>query len=313
VIYSGDDKHAPAYKVSEFNVAAKPVKIASEFTDVVVTGNVITLVLKDDKGNAIANANVTYTIKGVTETVVTGSDGSFEVVGEPNSLILIGYEGDDKYLPTNISINLNPVEPAVREATFITGNDYTQYAIEYDSGERGQNFTVRLLADNGMPLANKDVLIGYNGKILSRTTDENGYARVQINLRDKNRLTFAVAFLGDEDYNASMSVYLITIKQKPVTITASAKTYKATAKTKKYTVRLKTILGASCDGKTYFAAGKKVTMKINGKTYTAKTNAKGQATFNLKITKKGKFTAVIKYAGSTTYKAVSKKVKITIK
>jgi hypothetical protein len=54
-------------------------------------------------------------------------------------------------------------------------------------------------------------------------------------------------------------------------------------------------------------------MKINGKTYTAKTNAKGQATFNLKITKKGKFTAVIKYAGSTTYKAVSKKVKITIK
>ena len=88
-------------------------------------------------------------------------------------------------------------------------------------------------------------------------------------MKDKNRLTFAVTFLGDEDYNATMSVYLITINQKPVTITAAAKTYKATAKTKKYTVTLKTIKGASADGKTYFAAGKKVTMKINGKTYTA--------------------------------------------
>ena len=100
---------------------------------------------------------------------------------------------------------------------------------------------------------------------------------------------------------------------KPVTITASAKTFKASAKTKKYTVTLKTIKGASSDGKTYFAAGKKVTMKINGKTYTAKTNSKGKATFSLKITKKAKFTATIKFAGDKTYKTAIKSVKITIK
>jgi len=165
----------------------------------------------------------------------------------------------------------------------------------------------------GNILANKTVLIGYNGKILTRITNATGHASVQINLRDANRLTFAVTFLGDDEYNATMSVYLITINKKPVTITASDKTYKATAKTKKYTVSLKTILGASCDGKTYFAAGKKVTMKLNGKTYTAKTNAKGQATFSLKITKKGKFASSIKFEGSTTYAAVTKSVKITIK
>ena len=61
------------------------------------------------------------------------------------------------------------------------------------------------------------------------------------------------------------------------------------------------------------SAGKKVTLKVNGKTYTAKTNAKGQATFSIKLTKKGKFQTVIKFAGDKTYNSASKQVTITIK
>jgi hypothetical protein len=221
------------------------------------------------------------------------------------------YNGDSKYIATNTTIKFDNAASS-RQSTVIVGNNFTQYALDYNAGERGQNFKVQLKDANGNVLSNKTVLIGYNGKTLERVTDADGYASVQINLRDANRLTFAVAFLGDEEYDATMSVYLITINKKPVTVTAAAKTYKSTAKTKKYTVTLKTTKGSSADGKVYFGAGKKVTLKINGKTYTAKTNAKGQATFSLKITKKGKFTASIKYAGDNTYKAVSKSVKITI-
>ena len=40
--------------------------------------------------------------------------------------------------------------------------------------------------------------------------------------------------------------------------------------------------------------GKKVTLKVNGKTFSAKTNAKGVATFKItKLTKVGKNNAVI--------------------
>ena len=63
--------------------------------------------------------------------------------------------------------------------------------------------------------------------------------------------TFAIGFLGDDDYNASFVVQRITINKKTTSLSASAKTFKATAKTKKYTVTLKTIKGASIDGKTY--------------------------------------------------------------
>ena len=67
------------------------------------------------------------------------------------------------------------------------------------------------------------------------------------------------------------------------------------------------------NGKTYLKAGKKLTLKVKGKTYTAKINKKGVATFKIKITKKGKYTAKIKFAGDKTYKASSKSIKIKIK
>ena len=98
-------------------------------------------------------------------------------------------------------------------------------------------------------------------------------------------------------------------KAKPV-LTAKKKTFKV-KKAKKYTVTLKT------DKK---KAMKKVKVTITGKfkgkkiKITKKTNKKGKVTFNLKkLNKKGKFKATIKFAGNKYYKAVSKKVKITVK
>lgn len=58
----------------------------------------------------------------------------------------------------------------------------------------------------------------------------------------------------------------------------------------------------------------KVTLKVKGKTYIGKTNSKGKATFKItKLTKKGKFTATIKYAGSKYYKSKSVTAKITVR
>ena len=58
----------------------------------------------------------------------------------------------------------------------------------------------------------------------------------------------------------------------------------------------------------------KLTLKVNGKTYSATTNAKGQATFKItKLTKKGKFTAVVNFAANKYYTAKTVKPKIIVK
>ena len=58
----------------------------------------------------------------------------------------------------------------------------------------------------------------------------------------------------------------------------------------------------------------KVTIKVNKKTYTAKTNGKGVATFKItKLTKKGTFKSVITYKGDAYYNKVTKKVNIKCK
>ena len=55
-------------------------------------------------------------------------------------------------------------------------------------------------------------------------------------------------------------------------------------------------------------------IKVNGKTYSAKTNSKGQATFNInKLSKKGSFKSTITYAGNKYYNKVTKTVTLTVK
>ena len=113
----------------------------------------------------------------------------------------------------------------------------------------------------------------------------------------------AVTYKNRQKIQVTRSMTLNAVWQKKkITIAAKNKTYKATAKPKKYTVTVK------CEGKVL----KKhpVKLKINGKTYQNKTNAKGKVTFKIPIKKKGKYTATItvKTGNFTT----QKKVKIII-
>ena len=302
-----DGKYLSANETAKFTISKLASKI--EFTSV-NRDCVIQAKLSDITGEIIANANVTYTINGVKNSTKSNENGIITINATDNSVIEIIYAGDDSLLSVNGSLTLKNINPT-RKDTSIIAQDYDTKAIDYYAGERGGYFEVTL-TDGSKPIANKAVKIGFNGKVYNTTTDDKGLARLQINLAKAGTYTFAVAFLGDDDYKGAFVVQKITVTKKTTSISASAKSYKASAKTKSYTVTLKTEKGSSIDGKTYLRNGKTVKLTVNGKTYTAKTNAKGQATFKLDISKKGTYTANINFAGDDSYLASKASAKITI-
>ena len=227
-----------------------------------------------------------------------------------NHVVEAKYSGDENYASVS---DLKTMSVSRIDTVIVVDATFTRVANDWSAGERGALFYAVLKDANGNPLVNKTVQIAVNGPIYKVTTDEYGRAGLQINLVAANTYTYALSFQGDDMYNAApIASSKLIITKKATTIKATDKTFKSTAKTKTVSVKLTTSKNPY-DGKTYLSAGKKITLKVNGKTYTAKTDKNGIAKFNIGLTKKGKYTASIKFAGDNTYKGSSKSIKITIK
>ena len=253
------------------------------------------------------NSYFVFTLEGYVDTII---DYNFTVTdngtGSLETVVVDGVEYPVVYVNGTATVTTKPI-PTVIEADYT----FTRQANDYSAGERGDFFYAILKDINGNPLSNMSCLVAVNGPIYDVVTDDQGRFGVQVNLAAANTYTYALSFLGNGKYSASFNSTKLILTAKKTSITAKAKTYKVKAK-KSFSVTLKTVKNPY-DGKTYLKKGKKITLTINGKTYTAKTNAKGVAKFTIKLTKKGKYTAKIKFAGDKTYKASSKSVKITVK
>ena len=317
VIYEGDKNYAPAHATTLFNISGN-TRLSSEFGDIVIDDSGISLTLKDEKDNVIANAPVAYAINGVASTINTDSRGTVVIAGKNGDRIDISYAGNSNVSPTNKTIILNvaPAPSVVKANTHfdVPGGVVTisGYAVDVKAGEEGIYYSTRLLDDKNNPLKSKDIQFAVNNKIYDRTTHDDGsFDPYKLNMIRAGRYTMALYYGGDDNYEGAFACVCVDLAKKPIKIKASSKSYKASAK-KKYTVTLSTVAGSSHDGKVYLSP-QKVTLKVNGKTYTGNTNKNGQVTFNLKLTKKGKYTAVIKFAGDNTYESASKSVKLTVK
>ena len=71
--------------------------------------------------------------------------------------------------------------------------------------KQGSQLTVTLTDADGKPLANKDIQISINGVTYNRTTDNNGEAKLNINLSPRD-YGLILTFEGDLMYKASTGV-----------------------------------------------------------------------------------------------------------
>ena len=270
----------------------------------------------DDGTNNILNPTISVLLDGDVKESLTSADVTFKDLksGNHNVSLIASDSNSNKYIFSQDSsvFNVADEDQGIVDTVIVASSKFSRSAVDYYAGERGAFFYVVLKDVNGNRLSDKSVQFIINGKKYNRTTNDEGKAGLKISLAQAKTYTCSIKFDGDEKYNKSSASSKITIVKKKTTISASNKIFKAKTKTKSVKVTLKTIKN-KYNGKTYLKAGKKLTLKVKGKTYTAKINKKGVATFKIKITKKGKYTAKIKFAGDKTYKASNKTIKITIK
>ena len=299
------DEHAHNY-LNATKLAKPDTTLVADIDD---AGNLLVNLTAGD--NAVANAKVLISINdGEPVSHDLGEDGTLSVAlsdltdatGKLN--IAVNFEETDDYKGSSDTISTVLVVKTVTEKidpvdTAITASDITATA------KIAKTLSITLKDANGNALANKAVKVTVNGKTSTVTTDDNGVAKVTVNYAKAGTYYYTFNYLGDNDYKASLKPVKVTVNKQATKATFAKKTFKVKA-TKKISFTLK-------DSKGKAIAKKKITFKVNGKTYTAKTNSKGVATVKIVIKKKGKYTATAKFAGDTTYKAISKKATITIR
>ena len=170
-----------------------------------------------------------------------------------------------------------------------------------------KNLVVTLKDGAGNALKSMKVTIKVGSISKTLITNAKGQVSLAIKGLVPKTYTAQINFAGDEFYTKSSKKVTVVVKKASPKMTAKAKTFKVKVKAKKYKITLKDNTGK-------VMKSTKISLKVNKKTFSAKTNKKGIATFKItNLKKKGKFTAVIKYAGNKYYNKVTKKAKITVK
>ena len=274
--------------------------------------NNFVVTLKDSEGNPVSGP-ISVTVNGGEVIPYDVDNGAFtipldELIGDLTGKVTIkaifadtdSLVGSSDELSTLVVVKTVEVPVAIEPAaTTIDANALTATA------KVAKTLSVTLKDANGKAIANKTITYSINGVTKTAKTDANGIVKIAVNQAKAGTYYYSICFLGDNDYKSAFKTVKVTVNKQATKAVFKAKTFKVKA-TKKVSFTLKDASGKAIKGK-------KITFKVGKKTYTAKTNAKGVATVKVKLTKKSKYTVTAKFAGDSTYKAITKKAKITVK
>ena len=167
--------------------------------------------------------------------------------------------------------------------------------ISVANGISGYDYKFILKDEYGLPIANRDVMVVFNGKTQTVKTDKDGWGTVTIHGNTAGEYIMLLTFMGDKNNNPSYKTATIKlIKEKTMFIAPDRAVYvQQMARGYKYSAILKDQNGNPL-------ANKKVLFIIDGKKVVGVTDEKGWATVTLNAVTVGAQTLTIKFAGTAT-------------
>lgn len=191
------------------------------------------------------------------------------------------------------------VNETVKQNTSLSASNVVGY-------EKFSTSMVVKLTSGNQSLASKNIDLTLNGVEYHKITDKDGKVTLNVKLaKGTYKLTFSYA--GDENTTQSSGNCTVTIKSPLKT------TIKVTDKDINYRQGLKNaFIVRLLDENGKAVKNQVVTFKVNGKTYTAKTDSKGYAEVYLNL-KKGTYKVKYSFAKNAPYLSSSGSYKIKVK
>lgn len=213
--------------------------------------------LMDSSGKALANKEIFISISGIIYTKTTNENGEASIAINLNSGthdVMACFPGDDRN-------EFAFVENTIIVKPTISGNDITKHY------KNGTQYYAKFVGKDGKALTNTKIKYNINGVFYERTTDANGYAKMNINLIPGRYVITATNPVNGEMYSNIVTV---------LTIFEGKDVVKYYRNDTQYIVK---ILGD--DGKP--KSGVTVSFNINGVFYNRVTNESGYAKMNLNL------------------------------
>ena len=210
-------------------------------------------ILFDLDGNPLANTNVTVTINGQDYVRVTDENGTL-----------------------TFNINLRPGDYTITVKNPVTNETVTNNitVLSTISGENiikifrnGTQYYATFLDSNGRPLANTNVTFNINGVFYTRQTNENGTARLNINLLPGEYILTATNPVNNQTYSNNVTVLSSISGENVIKYFRNGTQYYATF----------------LDENGNPLANTNITFNINGVMYTRQTNENGTARLNINL------------------------------
>ncbi|MBP3226916.1 MAG: carboxypeptidase regulatory-like domain-containing protein [Methanobrevibacter sp.] len=207
----------------------------------------------DSQGQILKNTDVKFNINGVQYTRKTNGPGIASLNINLNS-------GQYIITATNPVTNEMHSNKIFISSVIVENRDLTKYY------RNASQYSVRLMDDNGNPVGKGvSALFNINGVFYNRTSDENGYVKLNINLRP-----------GDYIITAEYNGYKISNNIKVLPVLVGSDLTKQVFDLTPFSVKL-------VDGQGFPLIGKVITLNINGVMYNRTTDLLGYARLNINL------------------------------
>ena len=276
VIYAGDSQYNSVKGKTSFIVDKTIDLSVPDVTKYYGGSERLYVTLKDTSGNPIANAHIKININRVDYDRATNANGQ-------TSIALSIPAG--KYTAT-VEYNGIKRESNVVIKSTVTGNDITKIY------RNGTQYYAKFVDTKGNILKNTPVEFNINGVFYTRTTNENGIAKMNINLNPKEYIITATNPNSNEMYSNVVTVLSNIAENHDLT-----KYYKNASQ---YVIRLLDDKGNPV------SAGISVEFNINGVFYTRTSNATGHVKMNINLNP-GTYIITANYKGLMTSNTITVK------